>query len=77
VEDKWVCEGSGRACALREETARRYLRDIVCGLMYLHVHVIFLYQSLHDTFVHKHNFCISMEICMLYILPDKIQKINF
>lgn len=45
VEDKWVCEASGRACALREETARRYLRDIVCGLMYLHAHVIFLYQS--------------------------------
>lgn len=40
VEDKWVCEGSGRACALREETARRYLRDIVCGLMYLHAHNI-------------------------------------
>ncbi|AES88594.2 Serine/Threonine kinase family protein [Medicago truncatula] len=40
VEDKWVCEASGRACALREETARRYLRDIVCGLMYLHAHNI-------------------------------------
>ncbi|WJX50250.1 Glutamate receptor ionotropic, kainate 1 [Trifolium repens] len=40
VEDKWVCDGSGRACALGEETARRYLRDIVSGLMYLHAHNI-------------------------------------
>ncbi|CAJ2654398.1 unnamed protein product [Trifolium pratense] len=40
VEDKWVCDGSGRACSLGEETARRYLRDIVSGLMYLHAHNI-------------------------------------
>ncbi|XP_020215315.1 serine/threonine-protein kinase GRIK1 [Cajanus cajan] len=40
VEGKWVCEGSGPTCGLGEETARRYLRDIVCGLMYLHAHNI-------------------------------------
>ncbi|XP_004505984.1 serine/threonine-protein kinase GRIK2-like [Cicer arietinum] len=40
VESKWVCEGSGPACALGEETARRYLRDIVSGLTYLHAHNI-------------------------------------
>ncbi|KAL4326788.1 hypothetical protein HN51_033946 [Arachis hypogaea] len=40
VEGKWVCEGTGRACALGDETARRYLRDIVSGLSYLHAHNI-------------------------------------
>ncbi|XP_027342634.1 serine/threonine-protein kinase GRIK1-like isoform X1 [Abrus precatorius] len=40
VEGKWVCEGSGRPCALGEETARKYLRDIVSGLTYLHAHNI-------------------------------------
>nr|XP_029122914.1 serine/threonine-protein kinase GRIK2 isoform X4 [Elaeis guineensis] len=36
VEGKWVCEGTG----LGESTSRRYLRDIVAGLMYLHAHNI-------------------------------------
>lgn len=45
VEGKWVCEGTGRSCGLGEETARRYLRDIVSGLSYLHGHVIILNQS--------------------------------
>ncbi|TKY67230.1 Serine/threonine-protein kinase GRIK2 [Spatholobus suberectus] len=40
VEGKWVCEGSGPTCGLGEETARRYLRDIVSGLTYLHAHNI-------------------------------------
>ncbi|KAK7261370.1 hypothetical protein RIF29_27679 [Crotalaria pallida] len=40
VEGKWICEGSGRSCALGEETARKYLRDIVSGLKYLHAHNI-------------------------------------
>ena len=40
VEGKWVCEGSDRACALGEETARKYLCDIVSGLTYLHAHNI-------------------------------------
>ncbi|XP_052734277.1 serine/threonine-protein kinase GRIK2 isoform X2 [Vigna angularis] len=40
VEGKWVCEGTGPACGLGEETARRYLRDIVSGLTYLHAHNI-------------------------------------
>ncbi|KAK4286456.1 hypothetical protein QN277_003011 [Acacia crassicarpa] len=40
VEGKWVCEGTGPICGLGEETARRYLRDIVSGLMYLHDHNI-------------------------------------
>ncbi|KAE9620551.1 hypothetical protein Lal_00019696 [Lupinus albus] len=40
VEDKWVCQGTGPACGLGEETARRYLRDIVSGLSYLHSHHI-------------------------------------
>ncbi|CAK8536254.1 unnamed protein product [Lathyrus sativus] len=40
VEGKWVCEGSGRQCALGEETARKYMRDIVSGLTYLHAHNI-------------------------------------
>ncbi|KAF4356433.1 hypothetical protein F8388_013298 [Cannabis sativa] len=40
VEGKWVCEGSGPASGLGESTARKYLRDIVSGLMYLHDHKI-------------------------------------
>ncbi|KAK4255068.1 hypothetical protein QN277_008118 [Acacia crassicarpa] len=40
VEGKWVCEGSGPSCSLGEETARKYLRDIVSGLRYLHAHNI-------------------------------------
>ncbi|XP_072979186.1 serine/threonine-protein kinase GRIK1-like [Typha angustifolia] len=40
VEGKWVCEGSGPTGGLGENTSRRYLRDIVAGLMYLHSHNI-------------------------------------
>ncbi|XP_026665455.1 serine/threonine-protein kinase GRIK2-like isoform X2 [Phoenix dactylifera] len=40
VEGKWVCEASGPASGLGESTSRRYLRDIVAGLMYLHSHNI-------------------------------------
>ncbi|KAL5067911.1 hypothetical protein RYX36_018798 [Vicia faba] len=39
VEDKWVCEGSGCQCAVGEETARKYMCDIVSGLTYLHAHI--------------------------------------
>ncbi|KAM6572057.1 hypothetical protein CsatA_000859 [Cannabis sativa] len=34
VEGKWVCEGSGPASGLGESTARKYLRDIVSGLIF-------------------------------------------
>ncbi|KAE8691021.1 Serine/threonine-protein kinase GRIK1 [Hibiscus syriacus] len=40
VEGKCVCEGSGPPGAVGEDTARKYLRDIVSGLMYLHAHNI-------------------------------------
>ncbi|KAF8403039.1 hypothetical protein HHK36_011134 [Tetracentron sinense] len=40
VEGKWVCEGSDPPCGIGESTARKYLRDIVAGLMYLHTHNI-------------------------------------
>ncbi|KAJ7959912.1 Protein kinase [Quillaja saponaria] len=40
VEGKWVCAGSGPPGSLGEETARKYLRDIVSGLQYLHAHNI-------------------------------------
>ncbi|KAL6967268.1 Serine/threonine-protein kinase grik2 [Sarracenia purpurea var. burkii] len=40
VEGKWVCEGSGPPGALGENKARKYLRDIVSGLIYLHAHNI-------------------------------------
>ncbi|KAK8635756.1 hypothetical protein V6N13_004475 [Hibiscus sabdariffa] len=36
VQGKCVCEGSGPPGAIGEDTARKYLRDIVSGLMYLH-----------------------------------------
>uniref|UniRef100_A0A1D1YUU5 non-specific serine/threonine protein kinase n=1 Tax=Anthurium amnicola TaxID=1678845 RepID=A0A1D1YUU5_9ARAE len=40
VEGKWVCEGAGPPGGIGESTSRRYLRDIVAGLMYLHAHNI-------------------------------------
>eukprot|EP00262_Sarcandra_glabra_P019432 TRINITY_DN7319_c0_g1_i1.p1 TRINITY_DN7319_c0_g1~~TRINITY_DN7319_c0_g1_i1.p1 ORF type:complete len:415 (+),score=63.19 TRINITY_DN7319_c0_g1_i1:772-2016(+) len=40
VEGKWVWEGSGLLKGIGESTARRYLRDMVAGLMYLHDHNI-------------------------------------
>jgi len=39
VEGKWDCEGAGPPGGLGEATARKYFRDIVSGLMYLHSHV--------------------------------------
>lgn len=39
VEGKWVCDSTGPPSALEENKARKYLRDIVSGLMYLHAHV--------------------------------------
>ncbi|KAL5831171.1 hypothetical protein ACOSQ3_016598 [Xanthoceras sorbifolium] len=38
VESKWVCEDSDPPRGVEENTARKYLRDIVSGLMYLHDH---------------------------------------
>ncbi|CAM8916427.1 unnamed protein product [Rhodiola kirilowii] len=40
VESKWVCEGIGPECSLDETTARKCMRDMVSGLMYLHAHNI-------------------------------------
>ncbi|XWS52675.1 hypothetical protein CRYUN_Cryun11dG0091300 [Craigia yunnanensis] len=40
VESKWVCEDSGPPGGIGEDTARKYVRDIVPGLMYLHGHNI-------------------------------------
>ncbi|KZV35161.1 Geminivirus rep interacting kinase 2 [Dorcoceras hygrometricum] len=40
VEGKWVCEDTGPVGSLGEDTARKYLRDIVSGLIYLHAHNI-------------------------------------
>ncbi|EEF32099.1 serine/threonine-protein kinase GRIK2 [Ricinus communis] len=40
VDGKWVWEGSGPPGGIEEITARKYLRDIVAGLMYLHAHNI-------------------------------------
>ncbi|XP_074583151.1 serine/threonine-protein kinase GRIK2-like isoform X2 [Curcuma longa] len=38
VEGKWIFEGSGALDCLGESTTRRYLRDIVAGVMHLHSH---------------------------------------
>ncbi|KAH9288471.1 hypothetical protein KI387_032588 [Taxus chinensis] len=40
VEGRWICEGSGPPGGIGEATARRYFRDIVAGLTYLHSHNI-------------------------------------
>ncbi|KAL8029818.1 hypothetical protein ABFS82_14G244600 [Erythranthe guttata] len=40
VEGKCVSDGVGPALGLGEDTARKYLRDVVSGLMYLHSHNI-------------------------------------
>lgn len=39
VEGKLVYDASGMCDGIEEDTARRYLRDIISGLMYLHAHV--------------------------------------
>jgi [calcium/calmodulin-dependent protein kinase] kinase len=39
VDGKWAYDDSGPPGALGEITARKYLRDVVAGLMYLHAHV--------------------------------------
>ncbi|XP_038723946.1 serine/threonine-protein kinase GRIK1-like isoform X1 [Tripterygium wilfordii] len=40
VDGKWACEGCGPPGGIGEDTARKYLRDIVAGLIYLHAHNI-------------------------------------
>lgn len=40
VEGKWTFEGCGPTGGIGESTCRRYLRDIVAGLIYLHAHNI-------------------------------------
>ncbi|XP_020599209.1 serine/threonine-protein kinase GRIK2-like [Phalaenopsis equestris] len=40
VEGKLVCEGSGPEGRIGESKSRRYLRDVVAGLLYLHAHNI-------------------------------------
>ncbi|XP_010535596.1 PREDICTED: serine/threonine-protein kinase GRIK2 [Tarenaya hassleriana] len=40
VDGKWAYDESGPPGAVGEETARKYLRDVVAGLMYLHAHNI-------------------------------------
>ena len=39
VEGKWICDASGACGGIGESLGRRYLRDIIAGLMYLHAHV--------------------------------------
>ncbi|KAL6204820.1 hypothetical protein ACLB2K_022087 [Fragaria x ananassa] len=55
VEGKWVCEGSGPPGGLGESTARKYLRDIVRGLMYLHDHNIVHGDIKPDNLLVSHN----------------------
>lgn len=40
VEGKCICDASGTRGGIGEDTARRYLRDIIVGLTYLHAHDI-------------------------------------
>lgn len=40
VSGKWGCEGSFPKGGMGESKSRRYLRDVVAGLMYLHTHNI-------------------------------------
>lgn len=39
VDGKWAYDGFGPPGSLGESTARKYLRDVVAGLIYLHAHV--------------------------------------
>lgn len=39
VEGSSVCGSSGTLGGIGEITSRRYLRDIIAGLVYLHAHV--------------------------------------
>lgn len=40
VDGKWICDASGTCGGIEESISRRYLRDIISGLMYLHAHDI-------------------------------------
>ncbi|KAK6926806.1 Protein kinase domain [Dillenia turbinata] len=55
VEGKWACEGSGPPGGLGENKARKYLRDIVSGLMYLHTHNIVHGDIKPDNLLVTHN----------------------
>lgn len=39
VEGGWIFEGCGPVGGIGESAARRYFRDVVSGLKYLHAHV--------------------------------------
>ncbi len=39
AEGGWIFEGSGPVGGIGEAVSRRYLSDVVAGLMYLHQHV--------------------------------------
>lgn len=41
VEGRGIFQGCGPAGGIGEDTARRYFRDVLAGLMYLHAHNIF------------------------------------
>lgn len=40
VEGKWVCDSAGTPGGIGEGCARKYFRDIIAGVMYLHAHNI-------------------------------------
>lgn len=61
MESKWVCEGSGPPGGIGEDTARKYVRDIVSGLMYLHAHVrpkpTFVHDFIYSSFITIRGVC--------------------
>jgi hypothetical protein len=65
VEGKMVC-GDG----LGEDTSRKYLRDIISGLMYLHAHVRFLFFP----FTKKQFTLVLGEFCVKTVLVVPISS---
>ncbi|KAF6135415.1 hypothetical protein GIB67_027289 [Kingdonia uniflora] len=72
---KSVCEGSGPSGSLEEKTTRKYLRDIVASLMYLHAHIIripddpglFKDDILQHTFTSLASGSFHLQLLMFYL----------
>ncbi|KAF8397671.1 hypothetical protein HHK36_016592 [Tetracentron sinense] len=72
VEGKWVWESSGPTSGLGESTARKYLRDIVAGLMYLHAHTIERENELIDSIFSGSSDSDSLVVVVVALLLGQV-----
>ena len=65
VEGNWIFEGCGPPGGIGESVARKYFRDVVAGLSYLHNHV----RSCTNLYAYNHNFVEKTESFPLFWFP--------